>query len=374
MARRPTGLQSRTTVKGQTRYRGVLNLKATGKQYGPWGSYAEATAWLAKGRGEAAAGGLRASSPLTLREAWGAFHAAAKAGTARSAAGSPYKPSTLRGYERAWRRVDPELGAHRLDAIKRADLQALIDGWAAAGVPAATIRNGLDPVRTIYRRAMVREQVAVNPTINLEVPNVDNARERFATREEAAALIAALPASEQALWATAFYGGLRRGELRSLRWSHIDLAAGLIRVQRAWDDVEGDGEPKTKAAIRRVPIPPALAGYLEAHRAQRGGAGDDLVFGRSATDAFIPSTTRNRALAAWRRAPGPALTPITLHECRHTFASLMIAAGCNAKALSVVMGHESITITFDRYGKLMPGGESEVGRMLGIYLAAEART
>jgi len=369
VARRPTGLQTRKTVKGETRHRGVLNLKATGKQYGPWGTYAEATAWLAKARGEAANGSRRASSPLTLREAWEAFYAAAKAGAARSAAGKPYKPSTLRGYERAWRRVDPELGAHRLDAIRRADLQALVDRWAAAGVPAATIRNGLDPVRTIYRRAMVRDQVAVNPTINLEVPHVNNARERFATREEAAALVAALPPNERALWATAFYGGLRRGELRALRWAHVDLAGGLIHVQRAWDDVEGDGEVKSPASRRRVPLTPALAGYLEAHRAAASAAGDDLVFGRAATAPFIASTARNRALAAWRAA-GPALTPITLHECRHTFASLMIAAGCNAKALSVVMGHESITITFDRYGKLMPGGETEVGRRLGLYLDA----
>jgi len=48
----------------------------------------------------------------------------------------------------------------------------------------------------------------------------------------------------------------------------------------------------------------------------------------------------------------------------------MIAAGCNAKALSVVMGHASIEITFNRYGKLMPGGETEVGQRLAVYLAA----
>jgi hypothetical protein len=34
----------------------------------------------------------------------------------------------------------------------------------------------------------------------------------------------------------------------------------------------------------------------------------------------------------------------------------------------MVVGHELIMITFDRYGKLMPGGESEVGRLLGAYL------
>jgi integrase len=53
------------------------------------------------------------------------------------------------------------------------------------------------------------------------------------------------------------------------------------------------------------------------------------------------------------------LEPIGLHECRHTFASLMIAAGVNAKALSTYMGHANIAITLDRYGHLMPGNEDE---------------
>ena len=58
-----------------------------------------------------------------------------------------------------------------------------------------------------------------------------------------------------------------------------------------------------------------------------------------------------------------------LHECRHTFASLMIAAGVNAKALSTYMGHASITITLDRYGHLMPGNEEEAAGLLDPYLA-----
>ena len=64
--------------------------------------------------------------------------------------------------------------------------------------------------------------------------------------------------------------------------------------------------------------------------------------------------------------------PITLHECRHTFASLMIAAGVNAKALSTYMGHSSITITLDRYGHLMPGNEEQAAVLLDAYLGHEA--
>jgi integrase len=49
-----------------------------------------------------------------------------------------------------------------------------------------------------------------------------------------------------------------------------------------------------------------------------------------------------RADEAWKSA---GLDRITLHECRHTFASLMIAAGVNAKALSTFMGHANISIS-----------------------------
>jgi hypothetical protein len=69
-----------------------------------------------------------------------------------------------------------------------------------------------------------------------------------------------------------------------------------------------------------------------------------------------------------------ALDRMQMQECRHTFASLMIAAGVNAKALSIFMGHSSITITMDRYGHLMPGSEDEAAGLLDAYLdACEAR-
>jgi integrase len=68
---------------------------------------------------------------------------------------------------------------------------------------------------------------------------------------------------------------------------------------------------------------------------------------------------------AWRRV---GLDPITLHEARHTFASLMIAAGVNAKALCSYMGHASVRITYDRYGHLMPGNEDEAAALLDAYL------
>jgi hypothetical protein len=52
----------------------------------------------------------------------------------------------------------------------------------------------------------------------------------------------------------------------------------------------------------------------------------------------------------------------------------MIAAGVNAKALAEYMGHSSITVTFDRYGHLMPGNQGEAAAMLDAYLGTDGRS
>ena len=74
---------------------------------------------------------------------------------------------------------------------------------------------------------------------------------------------------------------------------------------------------------------------------------------------------------AWRAAQIEALT---LHEARHTAASLFIAAGMNAKTVSTFMGHANISITLDRYGHLFPGAEDEARVLLDDILDAWVAT
>ena len=134
-------------------------------------------------------------------------------------------------------------------------------------------------------------------------------------------------------------------------------------------------EPKSHAGHRPVPMASVLREHLIGYQL-RSGRRDGLVFGTSGTRPFTPSAVRRRALTAWktenkkRKGTGLSqLEPIALHECRHTFASLMIAAGVNAKALSTYMGHASVMITLDRYGHLLPGNEEEAAGMLDVYLS-----
>jgi integrase len=232
---------------------------------------------------------------------------------------------------------------------------------------ASTIQVALLPLRAIFRRALGRGELAVNPCTGLQLPAVRGRRERYASPEEAEALIAAVPIGDRAIWATATYAGLRLGELRALRVDDVDLAAGVIRVERGWDPAEGVIELKSHAGRRKVPIAAILRDYLAEHLARSGRSGSQLIFGRQPESPFTSNRVQGRADDAWAEAGFERLTP---HEGRHTFASLMIAAGVNAKALSTFMGHANISITLDRYGHLMPGSEGEAASLLDTYLAA----
>lgn len=124
-------------------------------------------------------------------------------------------------------------------------------------------------------------------------------------------------------------------------------------------------EPKTRAGQRTIPIVGVLRDILVEHKA-RQGRDSGLVFGSSVERRFQPSNLWRRAQRAWKRAD---LKPIGLHEARHTLASVLIAAGVNAKAITTYMGHASIQTTYDLYGKLMPGSESEAAALVNAYLA-----
>jgi integrase len=325
----------------------------------------EARRWRAAVQTQAAKGVRLAGTAQTLLNAAEALVDGIASGTIRTKAGERYKPSVVREYERSLRlHILPTLGGVKLSKLQRRDVQRLVDELLESGADPSTIRNALKPLQVIYRRAIEDGDLAINACERLRLPAARGRRERIAAPSEAAALIAALRNEDRALWGCAFYAGLRRGELRALDWNDIDLADGLIHVERS---MSGHGEtsgPKSRAGRRGVPVVAALRDLLVEHKlVTRRNAG--LVFGPRATQPFTPTAVRRRALTAWRRA---GLDPIGLHECRHTFASLLIAAGVNAKAITAYLGHASIQTTFDLYGHLMPGNENEAVALVDAYL------
>lgn len=315
---------------------------------------------------------LRGPTETTVEEAASEWLELAERGIVRTRGGDVYKRSAIRSYRGGLRRyVLPRLGNARLSAITRNRIQDVVDEMVVAGLAPNTVRNAVLPLRAIYRRALSRSELSENPTINLDLPAIRTGRDRVARPAEAEALVQAVPARDRALWAMALYAGLRLGELQALDWQQVDLEARLIRVERGWDRHERSFiAPKSRSGRRRVPMSETLRHYLLAHRLLQGQAGQGRLFVNDRGGAFDSSTVTERARRAWAKA---GLEAIGLHECRHTFASLMIAAGVNFKALSAYMGHAGVAITLDRYGHLLPGNEVEAAGLLDAFLARHSR-
>ena len=151
----------------------------------------------------------------------------------------------------------------------------------------------------------------------------------------------------------AAYTGLRRGELIALQWDDIDFAARKITVSRAVS-ASTLSTPKS-GSYRDVPLSEQAAAALQRLRQREHfTTHEDLVLSnRYGRRLNAPALTRryNRA----RHACG--LRPLRWHDLRHTFGSLLVAAGIDTVTVKAAMGHSRITTT-ERYLHARPATHS----------------
>lgn len=164
---------------------------------------------------------------------------------------------------------------------------------------------------------------------------------------------------EATLVSLAAYAGLRWSELRSLRWSDIDLADGQIDLTRALDLDHSHKETKS-GRHRIVPILAPGLRQLKVWRKHAPETPDDLVFCTSTGKPLRENGWYGQRLPKIRAACG---IDFDLHELRDTYASILIATtGITAAELTLWLGHRSIQTTLDRYGKLFEKRQAQLVR------------
>jgi integrase len=324
---------------------------------------------------------LRAPSSRTLRQEVDDWLAGIHAGRILNKRSQPYKPSVTRSYETALRlRVLPVLGDRKLADIDLADLLELKEELLGEGHSGSTIRNSFVPLQALYRRARRNGSVPVNPTADLDLPT-SGRRDRAATPTQAADLLDTLPELERALWATAFYAGLRLGELRGLRVQDVNFDSATIRVEQSWDAKEGAIPPKSQAGIRTVFMLEMLRPFLEPFKERRSDP-DALFFGVTPDRAFDSRATDRKARRALKaenarrtdeaeesEAQEPTLVQrFGLHEARHSFSTFMDHAGVSETRADRYMGHANPSVE-GRYRHLLAGQMAEDAKRVHQYLA-----
>jgi integrase len=371
----PRGQSLEERCRCKPAYRATRRHPVTGKviSSGSYPDINEALTWLAAA-GERAAPLLRerAAAGPTFKDLVDQWWDGVEHGRIGKRRGKRvYSDTTLKGYDRSLRHhLLPEFAARPAGEISSREWQVFVDRLAREGLSRSRIANHLAVVRAIYGWACrpTRRLVASNPTIGVELPPVDEvARDRVATADEAAALLAPLAAPDRVPFALAFYAGLRRSEMDLLQWEDINLERLWLVVRKS---------KSTAGTGRRLPIAAPLKPILLAAAELQGSPERGRVLGRVSLTSgrLVP-----RARKAWSDAVAAAkerdeelvLNPIGLHECRHTYASFLMAAGYTLRELMEYMGHSSLQAT-ERYVKLLPqpAGPDGAADRLNTYLAA----
>lgn len=269
--------------------------------------------------------------------------------------------------------IIPRIGARKASTMKPEQWQEVLDALAAKGYSGSLINGTLQAMRGMVKYGQRHGVWPQNAQPLFEVHAPVPAQDPYAlveehqvpTPEQLDALVEAMPKlHDRVLVRMAAGTGLRWAELTSLTPMDIDLGARKIRIVRQTIEMGNGqfiaGRPKTKAGVRRAPIPrecvEGLAQLMEGLRP------DDLVFRSPRGGRLRRSNWGRRSWVPAREAAGwPA--NLSFHNLRHYAATYMVRAGLEPADIAKVIGHSNPNFTMARY---VGGDDKSVDRALEV--------
>ena len=278
------------------------------------------------------------------------------------------KERTHRSYVSIYRnRVLPTFGKRKVTEVTRADVQAWVIAMTGEGLAPQTVHHCYVALKKAFRYAQDDRLISYNPCDSIRLPKNGDTHDFapvFLTPQQVEELAASLDDTYGLLVRFAAYTGLRAAEITGLRVRDVNLRAGHVEVRQTLQRLDGEwqiGTPKSRRSTREVPLvnralTAALREYLFAHP-DRATPYARLWPGRM-PGTHVVDYSRVFDVASFRRNYlRPALRALDMpemrfHDLRHTYASLMLAAGFQPYEVSRWMGHASLVTTDTIYSHL----------------------
>ena len=323
---------------------------------------ADAEAWLVDRRREIDAALWNPAAARPQRTQFAAY-------STRWLANRDLRPRTRQTYKHILtRRLLPTFGEHQLAAITPQDVR----DWHSELLPGKPAMRSqcYALLRAILNTALSDELITANPCRIRGAGATQRARKiRPATVHELAELTAAMPDRLKLAVPLASWCALRFGELIELRRGDIDINDEVIRLRRAAAKVTGAkdghiiGEPKSRAGIRNISIPPHLLVTVEDHLTKHVAPQRDALLFPS-----IPGGTHHLTLSSmyrvWNRARNRVGCPdLRFHDLRHTGAVLAAATGATLPELMARLGHSTVGAAL-KYQHAAQGRDREIAALL----------
>ena len=285
------------------------------------------------------------------------------------------KATTINGYEKCRNRLSTALKKRNASEVSPYLIDRFVSQSADKYAP-KTIRNTISVLSASYDRAIQLGMLTENPCSKVALPKNKKKDVDIFSDSDVAIFISALENERldyKVGYKLALYCGLRRSEILGLREEHISIPFRAVTVSETRHLVGEDvivQDTKTATSHRTLALPESLVRDIDVlikeHHAFEYDHTDYLIqdgFGQP----MNPSTFSNRI---YRIEAGNGLPHVSLHDLRHTFASMLNNAHIDIARISRELGHSSINTTLGIYTHVF-NGASESSR--GIADTIEAK-
>lgn len=242
-------------------------------------------------------------------------------------------PATLRAYERTLTRLHAHLGGEpNVLAATRVALRGFLFQEGRGRQP-ATVARHVAALRTFYDWLVREHHLAASPAASLKPPKVPQRLPRVASQQELTELLddAPLPTQVAALFEVLYGAGLRVGEASDLHLSDVDLHEHMVRVRRG----KGGRE-------RRVPMGATASAALSTWLSERPSTDHDHIFVNARGGPLSPRSMRRLVKQA---AQSEGIARLHPHALRHSYATHLLDAGADLRAIQELLGHKSLATT-----------------------------
>ena len=263
-------------------------------------------------------------------------------------------------------RLLPVFGNKKVDTIRRADVKEFADTLLQSVSPkrAKSIINILAAILDI---AVDYEHIVTNPAKNIKLPKHEGIRKiQPFSKEEVQTILANAEDWFKNIVATAFYTGMRQGEIIALTWDDIDFERKTITVnKRIKKGVIST--PKTKSSIRIVPMLDILIPYLKNQYELCKEINCSSVFFNPRTNKQFFDT--GKLLPYWYETLEKAnVEKRVFYNTRHTFITLMLRSGqVPMLDIAQIVGHKNIEEIIQTYARYLPNEHLKLNRSLSVF-------
>ncbi|MBQ9002253.1 MAG: site-specific integrase [Eggerthellaceae bacterium] len=276
------------------------------------------------------------------------------------------EPSTVRGYRGDAKQILKYIGDVQLGSLTIPDVSKWMSDMTADGYAPKTCSKAFRLLKMALKWAEAQDLITKNPCDYCKPPKRVKTPINALSREERSRMLAlARKAQPEPLGIAvelALTTGMRRGEVCALRWSDLG-EDGTITVSHALGNGRGGfylKEPKTGSSARTIPLTDSIYNLLSMMR--KSTQQQALEFGVPFGDPFILGTQEpesrpynptqlGKDFSAFCKMNG---FDCTFHDLRHTFATMMIANGCDVRTVASYLGHASVSMTLDIYADVDP--------------------